>query len=116
MSPFFRKTKLWDLYGDIQVELPHEATSQPAFLIPSGKVNPHLRETAYLRSEEGRAIVDGKRSAGEAFVMQWRNRELPGYKFTMRTKDGETRTKVYCAAYDRFLSDSLFGAGVAESR
>ncbi len=112
VSPFYQKTKLWTLYGDIQVELRHDSSGEKVFLIPSGAVSPHLRETAYLRSQDGESIVNKKRDAAEKFVKEWRNQEMLGYKFSMITRTGETRTKVYCAAYDACLakiSDALDG-------
>jgi len=106
VSPFYRRTHLWSLYGDVQVEL-REHTKDPVFLIPSGKVAPHLRDTAYLSKKEGRETVRMKQDAADAFVEQWKNQELRGFKFTTRTKSGDMRTKVYCAAYDKCLTAAV---------
>ena len=105
VSPFYKKTKNWDLYGDVQVEILHHPSGERVFLIPSGAVPPQLRETDYLRTLEGESIVRRKRDAAASFVQQWRNQELLGYKFDLKTNP--VRTKVYCAAYDRCLVEAI---------
>ena len=67
VSPFYDKTKLWKYYGDIQVEILHDASGEKVFLIPSGAAPPHLRDTAYLRTSAGEAMVEQKRRAAEQF-------------------------------------------------
>lgn len=104
VSPFFHQKKLWTLYGDVLVELLHDPSGESVFLIPSGAVSPHLRDTRHLRTPEGLSLVAKKQEAGEAFVNRWRNKELTGFRFVMTTKTGEARTKLYCPEYDQCLT------------
>ena len=97
------------MYADVQVELRHGVSGDRVFLIPSGAAPPRLRDTAFLRTPAGEAVVARKKEATEAFVDGCKNKELTGQKFMMNTRTGEERTKVYCADYDTFLK-KVFGS------
>ncbi|HTP97694.1 MAG TPA: toll/interleukin-1 receptor domain-containing protein, partial [Casimicrobiaceae bacterium] len=115
VNPFYRNTWLFSRYGDIQVEL-REHTKDPVFLIPSGRTAPHLRDTKYLQTTEGKRVVKRKQDAADVFVSQCKNQEMPGYRFTTPTKGGGIRTKVYCAAYDKCLAEAESSAkGASEA-
>ena len=107
ISPFYAKGTLWNLYADVLVELKHAAPDEKVFMIPSGAVNPYLRDTHFLRTEQGSDVLAKKQQATIAFVELWKNLDLDGYRFVMKTNNGEDRKKVYCAAYDRFLNEAF---------
>lgn len=101
VSPFYDRAALWRRYADVQVDLIGETAKGPVFLIPSGAAPPSARETSILLDDP--AALELKQRTGRAFVAEHSNRELAGEKFALVTRGGETRTKVYCAAYDEAL-------------
>jgi hypothetical protein len=106
ISPFYRKTKLWDQLADVLVVLLESSLAEDVYLIPSGLTNPHLSDARFLRSEEGQEWLERKRQATVDFVKKFSNRLIEGGRFTIKTGTGE-RTKVYSLEYDKFLNATL---------
>jgi TIR domain len=106
ISPFYRKTKLWDQLADVLVVLHNSSLAEDVYLIPSGLTNPHLSDARFLRSKDGQEWLHKKRQATIDFVKSFNNRSIDGSRFTIETERGE-RTKVYSFDYDKFLNATL---------
>jgi class 3 adenylate cyclase len=100
----------WQTLADVQVEvidgLPSEDWAKEAYLIPSVRALPELRDSKLLRADS--QLLTRKRTATEKFIAEWKHHELDGAWFKMRTRMGDA-TGVYCLAYDLFLNASLTG-------
>ncbi len=106
ISPFYRKTKLWDQLADVLIVLHKSSLADDVYLIPSGMTNPHLSDARFLRTADGQEWLNKKRKATVDFIKRFNNRLIEGSRFTMKTETGE-KTKVYSLEYDKFLNAAL---------
>ena len=111
ISPKYLEKSRWSTLADVLVEviaseLPKEDWTREAYLIPSARALPKLRETLLLRQDP--KLLKKKREATERFIKEWENRELQGSWFSMPTRLGKS-VGIYCLAYDLFLNASVSG-------
>jgi len=108
MNQTYTQKGRWSSLADVLVEviddLPAEGWAKEAYLIPSARALPELRDSRLLRNNE--TLLARKRAATEKFVAEWERHELDGAWFWMPVKKGRS-TGVYCLAYDLFLNASL---------
>lgn len=106
MSPHYlqrnRWTSLSDVLVDVKDKLPEWA--RDAYLIPSSRALPKLRDAKLLKSDM--SLLELKRQATMKFISEWENRDLVGAWFTMPTGVGQS-IGVYSLDYDLFLNASL---------
>lgn len=108
MNQTYAQKGRWSSLADVLVEviddLPAEDWAKEAYLIPSARALPELRDSRLLRHNE--TLLARKRAATEKFIAEWGRHELDGAWFSMPVKKGQS-TGVYCLAYDLFLNASL---------
>jgi hypothetical protein len=107
-DPEYKRKGRWRGLGDVLVDvigdLPDEDWCREAYMFPSARALPKLRDSQVLRKNE--ALLDKKKEAAQRFVAEWQNRDLQGYWFEHPVTNGRA-IGAYCLAYDLFLNASL---------